>query len=94
MATPPTAQAPASPAPPPPAPDAAPTHISARVTGVEAGPDHIVVQLDNGQSWEQTVAGNTDLALHKGDMVKIDRQMGAWWLTNRYGDSLQVRLLK
>jgi hypothetical protein len=83
-----------SPARPAPAAVTTPDHFSARVTRVEAGPDQIVIHLDNGQVWEQSVSGSTDLALKNGDAVKLARQMGSWWLTNNYGGTLQVRLVR
>ncbi len=96
MAAPPAADSPARPAPPPPAPAPAstPTHLAAHVTRVEAGADRILVQLDNGQTWEQTVPGSSDLSLKNGAAVRIDRQMGSWWLTDSYGGTLQVRLIR
>ena len=84
----------APPAPPPAPVAAAPTHLSAHVTRLESGGDRLVVHLDNGQAWEQSQAGSLDLALRNGDLVKVDRQLGSWWLTDRYGETLQVRLVK
>ncbi len=64
------------------------------MSGVSSDGDRLLVRLDNGQKWEQALPGPTDLSLRTGDTVKIDRQLGSWWLSTRYGDTLQVRLLK
>jgi hypothetical protein len=90
----PTAAVPTPPAPAAAAAPAAPQHYAGHVTHVAFGGDRIVIQLDNGQTWEQAVSDNTDLSLRKGDAVQIDHQLGSWWMTNRNGQSLQVRLIK
>lgn len=84
---------------PPPAPaavagPATAAHITARVARIEHGGDLVVVHLDNGQAWEQAISGSTDLSMRTGDTIKIDRELGDWWLTDRYGETLQVRPAK
>lgn len=66
-------------------------HLSARVISVEHGGDDLVVHLDNGQVWEQSQPASAEVNLHVGDPVKIDREMGSWWLSASYGQTLQVR---
>jgi len=48
--------------------------------------------LDNGQVWQevQSVAG--DLSLREGDTVKIDKHLGAYWLSGPHVASMRVRL--
>jgi len=69
----------------------APKHVAAHVARLESDGDRITVHLDNGDAWIQSMAGSTALALRKGDAVTIDRQLGSWWLTDRNGETLQVR---
>ncbi|MEJ0008223.1 MAG: hypothetical protein WDM77_18145 [Steroidobacteraceae bacterium] len=68
-----------------------PKHVSAHVTRLESDGDRITVHLDNDQAWQQSTDGSTHLALRSGDAVTIDRQLGSWWLTDRNGETLQVR---
>ena len=89
-----TAVAPAAatnvPGPVPPA--AAARHLSAKVGAVRQSSDILVVTLDNGDVWEQSAPATSQLNLRPGDAVQLDRELGGWFLSNRYGDSVQVRL--
>jgi hypothetical protein len=92
LATPPAAVITTEPAPNPPAPTAPIRHLTAKVTAVRQSGDKLVVTLDNGAVWEQSGAATSQLNLRPGDTVKLDREMASWFLSNRYGDSIQVRL--
>ena len=74
------------------APAATPRHLTAKVSAVRQSGDELIVTLDNGNVWEQSVPGASGLNLRPGDAVKVDRTMGSWFLSNQYGDSVQVRL--
>jgi hypothetical protein len=75
------------------APAAAPVrHLTAKVSAVHQSGDHLVVTLDDGNVWEQSAETTSQLTLRPGDVVQLDREMGGWFLSNRYGDTLQVRL--
>ena len=92
----PVASAPARPAPastaaPPPVP-APQRHLTAKVNAVRQSGDTLIVTLDNGDVWEQSAAATSQLNLRPGDTVNLDREMASWFLSNRYGDSIQVRL--
>ncbi|MDB6044598.1 MAG: hypothetical protein JWM63_3149 [Gammaproteobacteria bacterium] len=71
-----------------------PRHLSARVLSVEGSQDEMVLHLDNGQTWEQVQEASADLHLRAGDTVKIDRQLGDYWLSGRYGVAMKVRRKK
>jgi hypothetical protein len=71
-----------------------PRHPSARVLSVEGSQDEMVLHLDNGQTWEQVQEASADLHLRAGDTVKIDRQLGDYWLSGRYGVAMKVRRKK
>jgi hypothetical protein len=96
----PAATAPAVPAPaittsasrgtPPPAAPA--RHLIAKVSAVRQSGDNLIVTLDNGDVWEQSAPATSQLNLRPGDTVKLDREMASWFLSNRYGDNIQVRL--
>jgi hypothetical protein len=89
-----TSLAPAS-APPLPAaapPAAPPRHLSAKVSAVRQSGDNLLVTLDNGDVWEQSAPATSQLNLRPGDVVQLDRELGGWFLSNRYGDNIQVRL--
>jgi hypothetical protein len=93
-AAPPAALAPAT-SPPMPAaaaPAGTPRHLSAKVSTVRQAGDDLIVTLDDGEVWEQSVPGASQLNLRAGDVVKLDRAMGSWFLSNQYGDTIQVRL--
>jgi len=66
-------------------------HLSARVVSIGGSPDEQVLHLDNGQVWEQIQPATTELNLHKGDTVKIDKQLGDYWASGRYGGAMKVR---
>lgn len=85
------------PAPPPavstPVPTPAPLrHLTATVSAVRQSGDTLIVTLDSGAVWEQSAPATSQLNLHPGDTVKLDHEMASWFLSNRYGDSVQVRL--
>jgi len=80
-------------APAAPPPDARqPRHLSAKVSAVHQSGDDLVVTLDNGSVWEQAAPATSQLNLRPGEVVQLDREMGGWFLSNRYGDNIQVRL--
>jgi hypothetical protein len=84
------ATASASPAAAPPA--GPPRHLSAKVTAVRQSGDNLIVTLDNGDVWEQSAPATSQLNVRPGDVVQLDRELGGWFLSNRYGDNIQVRL--
>jgi hypothetical protein len=76
-----------------PAPAAPPAgHLTAKVSAVRQSGDKLIVTLDNGAVWEQSAPATSQLNLRPGDTVKLDREMATWFLSNRYGDNIQVRL--
>jgi hypothetical protein len=86
-----------APATVPPSPAAAsqpgrPRHLSVKVSVVRQSGDGLVVTLDNGDVWEQSAPATSQLNLRPGDVVQLDRELGGWFLSNRYGDNIQVRL--
>jgi hypothetical protein len=85
-ALPPAATAPA----PPPAPAKAPKHVAARVVSIERNADGFVLHLDNGQVWQHVDSTPTLVDLQAGDQVTLDRSLGSYWLSTRYGPALQV----
>lgn len=66
-------------------------HLSARVVSIDRSPSQMVLHLDNGQAWQQVQAVSGDLSLRPGDTVKIDKQLGSYWLTGPYVRSMKVR---
>jgi hypothetical protein len=84
------ATAPESPAVAPPA--GPPRHLSAKVRAVRQSGDNLVVTLENGDVWEQSAPATSQLNVRPGDVVQLDRELGGWFLSNRYGDNIQVRL--
>jgi hypothetical protein len=95
VATAPAAVAPAPRATPPVAAAAAPgpaRHFTAKVSAVRQAGDELTVTLDNGDVWQQASPATSQLNLRPGDEVKVDREAGTWFLSNRYGDSIQVKL--
>jgi hypothetical protein len=74
------------------APAASGRHLSAKVSAVRQSGDNFIVTLDNGEVWEQSAPATSQLNLHPGDTVKLDREMASWFLSNRYGDTVQVKL--
>jgi hypothetical protein len=81
-------------APPPSAlPPSAPSrHLIAKVSAVHQAGDDLIVTLDNGDVWEQSAPATSQVNLRPGDVVHVDREVGSWFLSNRYGDSIQVKL--
>jgi hypothetical protein len=75
-----------------PPPMAAPRHLIAKVSAVHQASDDLIVTLDNGNVWEQSAPATSQMNLRPGDVVHVDREMASWFLSNRYGDSIQVRL--
>jgi hypothetical protein len=67
-------------------------HLTAKVNAVRQSGDTLIVTLDNGDVWEQSAPATSQLNLRPGDTVNLDREMASWFLSNRYGDSIQVRL--
>jgi hypothetical protein len=67
-------------------------HLTAKVSSVHQSGDRLVVTLDNGNVWEQSVPATSQLNLRPGDTVQVDREMASWFLSDRYGNNLQVRL--
>jgi hypothetical protein len=67
-------------------------HYSAKVSAVHQAGDELTVTLDNGEVWQQASAATSQLNLRPGDVVKMDREAGTWFLSNRYGDTIQVKL--
>jgi hypothetical protein len=78
--------------PPLPAAAAAPRHLSAKVSAVRQSGDSLIVTLDNGDVWEQSAPATSQLNVRSGDVVQVDHELGGWFLSNRYGDNIQVRL--
>jgi hypothetical protein len=79
---------PASPA----AADAAqPRHVTAKVSAVHQSGDALIVTLDNGKVWEQTAPATSQVNLRPGDTVHLDRELSSWFLSDRYGNNIQVR---
>ncbi len=66
-------------------------HLVARILSIRPFPDAVEVTLDNGQVWEQVQEASTELTLHPGESVTIDRQLGSYWLSDASGASIKVR---
>lgn len=66
-------------------------HFSARVVSIEHSPGEMILHLDNGQVWQQVQAVAGDLTLRAGDTVKIDRQLGSYWLSGPHVAAMKVR---
>ena len=79
------------PSPVAPASAASPRHFTATVSAVRQSGDNLVVSLDNGGVWEQSLPGTSQMNLRPGDVVKLDRSVGSWFLSNQYGDNIQVK---
>jgi len=92
-----------SPAPPPiqaaagvaPAHAASPPelrHIRARVESVERDSENfLILKLDNHETWKQQSESPAELHIRAGDTVSIDRELGAYHLSDRLGTSVSVR---
>jgi hypothetical protein len=63
----------------------------AHLTGIQHAAGGLVLQLDNGEQWQevQQVAG--DLSLRVGDAVQIERHLGSWWLSGPHVFGMSVR---
>jgi hypothetical protein len=81
-----------APSPGAPPPVAQARHLTAKVSAVRQSGDKLVVTLENGNVWEQSVPATSQLNLRPGDTVQLDREMASWFLSDRYGDNIQVRL--
>ena len=68
-----------------------PRHLSARVVSIEHSPNEMVLHLDNGQVWQQVQGVSGDLSLREGDTVKIDKQLGSYWLSGPHVGTMKVR---
>ena len=65
--------------------------ISAHIASIEHHPNQLVLHLDNGQVWEEVQSVWGDLSLHVGDVVKIDRHFGSYWLNGPHVSSMKVQ---
>jgi hypothetical protein len=68
-----------------------PGHLLARVVRIEQSPNEMVLHLDNGQVWQQAQAVSGDMGLRAGDAVKINKQLGSYWLSGPHGLTMKVR---
>lgn len=68
-----------------------PQHLTARVVSIERVPNEMILHLDNGQVWQQVQGVSGDLSLREGDTVKIDKQLGSYWLSGPHVASMKVR---
>jgi hypothetical protein len=68
-----------------------PAHIAARVVAIDRAPNEMVLHLDNGQIWQELQGTSGDLSLQVGDTVKIDKNLGSWWLTGPHVSGMKVR---
>jgi hypothetical protein len=88
-AVPPAAAAPALPSP---STSPSPSHLTGTVRTARQSGDTLVVTLEDGAVWVQSAPATGPLNLKPGEVVHLDREMGSWFLSNRYGDNLQVKL--
>lgn len=65
--------------------------ISARVVTIDRQPNEMVLHLDNGQVWQQLQSVSGDLSLREGDTVKIEKRLGAYWLSGPHVSSMRVK---
>jgi hypothetical protein len=65
--------------------------ISARVVSIDRQPNEMVLHLDNGQVWQEVQGVSGDLSLREGDTVKIEKHLGAYWLSGPHVSSMKVR---
>ncbi|HEY1898857.1 MAG TPA: hypothetical protein VGG49_03585 [Steroidobacteraceae bacterium] len=89
---PPATLAPPASVPPGAAPAAPPRHLTAKVSAARQSGDNLIVTLDNGDVWEQSAPATSQLNLRPGDTVQLDHEMASWFLSDRYGNNIQVRL--
>lgn len=68
-----------------------PRHLSAKVSAVHQSGDHLIVTLDNGNVWEQSAPATNQLNLRAGETVQLDRELASWFLSDRYGNNIQVK---
>jgi hypothetical protein len=66
-------------------------HLSAHVVSIERLPNEMVLHLDNGQVWQEIQSTSGDLSLREGDLVKIDKQLGSYWLSGPHVSGMKVR---
>jgi hypothetical protein len=78
-----------------PGPSASPAkdsgRISARVVTIDHQPSEMVLHLDNGQVWQEVQSVSGDLSLREGDVVKIEKHLGSYWLSGPHVSSMRVR---
>lgn len=72
-------------------PSSAASHLTAKVSAVVQSGDNLIVTLESGDVWEQSAPATSQMNLTRGDTVQLDRESGGWFLTNRYGNNIQVR---
>jgi hypothetical protein len=73
------------------APVAQARHVTAKVSAVHQSGDSLIVTLDNGNVWEQTAPATSQVNLRPGETVQLDRELAGWFLSDRYGNNIQVR---
>ena len=69
-----------------------PQHVTARIVSIDHRPNELTWHLDNGQVWQEVQGVAGDLSLREGDTVKIDKHLGAYWLSGPHVASMRVRL--
>jgi hypothetical protein len=67
-------------------------HLTAKVSALRQSGEKLVVTLDNGNVWEQSAPATSQMNLRPGDTVQVDRELASWFLSDRYGNNVQVRL--
>ena len=68
-----------------------PQHLKAKVTAIHQSGDTLVVTLDNGDTWVQAGVATSELTLHPGSVAKLDYELGSWYLSDNYGNNIQVK---
>lgn len=66
-------------------------HVEARIIGIDAAPNEMVLHLDNGQIWQQIQGIAGDLSLRPGDTVTIEKHLGSYWLSGPHVSNMKVR---
>jgi len=69
-----------------------PAHVIGKVRTVHSSGDRLVVTLEDGSVWEQSAPATSELNLRSGDTAHVDHEMANWFLSDRYGNTVQVRL--
>lgn len=65
--------------------------VIARVRSIEHPQSGLLLRLDNGQVWQEVQAVTGDLSLRVGDTVRIEKHLGAYWLTGPHVQGMSVR---